>query len=258
MIPPLFSLDGKVALVTGATGGLGKAIARLFGEAGASVILSDRDPELNKAVVDEFDSAGLKAFALDADMADPSAVLRLADRSLQWQGHVDILVCNAGIEGPVGPIGKAAPDAIQRVLDINLKSAISLSGALAPRMAERHDGSIIFISSIAGLRGNKAIGVYALSKAALAQLARNLAVEWGPSNVRANAISPGLVRTPFAKAMLENEQFLPRRLSLTPLRRPGEPEEIAGAALFLASPAGGFVTGHNLVVDGGTTITDGN
>jgi NAD(P)-dependent dehydrogenase (short-subunit alcohol dehydrogenase family) len=143
-------------------------------------------------------------------------------------------------------------------MSINLKSALRLCSALIPDMAERGQGSVILMSSIAGLRGNKAIGLYSLSKAGLAQLARNLAVEWGPKGVRVNAISPGLIRTPLASELLKNEQFMQRRLLSTPLRRVGEPEEIAGVAVMLASRAGGFISGQNIVVDGGTIISDGN
>jgi NAD(P)-dependent dehydrogenase (short-subunit alcohol dehydrogenase family) len=143
-------------------------------------------------------------------------------------------------------------------MTVNLRSVHWLTSLIAPQMAERGGGSVIIVSSIAGVRGNKAIGLYGLSKAASAQLTRNLAVEWGPRNVRANAISPGLIRTQFAAPLLSNEAVLERRLSLTPLRRVGEPHEIAGVAVMLASPAGAFITGQNLIVDGGTTISDGN
>jgi NAD(P)-dependent dehydrogenase (short-subunit alcohol dehydrogenase family) len=143
-------------------------------------------------------------------------------------------------------------------MDTNLRSALWLCSAVIPGMAARGAGSVILMSSIAGIRGNKSIGLYGLSKAALAQLARNLAVEWGPSGVRVNAISPGLIRTPLAEPLLTNSAFMERRLALTPLRRIGEPHEIAGAAVLLASRAGAFITGHNLIIDGGTTISDGN
>jgi NAD(P)-dependent dehydrogenase (short-subunit alcohol dehydrogenase family) len=150
------------------------------------------------------------------------------------------------------------PDDYQRVMSVNLDSIVRLCGLVIPHLKARGGGSIVLMSSIAGLRGNKALGPYALSKAALAQLARNLAVEFGPDNIRANAIAPGFIRTALAEPLLANEDFMARRMQNTPLRRPGEPEEVAGAALFLASPAGAFVTGQTLVVDGGTLITDGN
>ena len=143
-------------------------------------------------------------------------------------------------------------------MDLNLRAAMELTTALLPKMAANPGSSVVLMSSIAGLRGNKTIGLYGLSKAALAQLARNLAVEWGPLGVRVNSISPGLVRTPLSASFIDNPAAIERRLSLTPLRRVGEPHEIAGVVVMLASAAGGFITGHNLVVDGGTTISDGN
>jgi NAD(P)-dependent dehydrogenase (short-subunit alcohol dehydrogenase family) len=146
----------------------------------------------------------------------------------------------------------------QQVMDVNLRAAVRLSARLIPGMAARGGGSVVLMSSIAGLRGNRAIGLYGLSKAALAQLARNLAVEWGPQGVRVNAVSPGLVRTPLATQLMADEAFMKRRIQATPLRRVGEPQEIAAVVLMLASPAGGFITGQNLVVDGGTTISDGS
>jgi len=249
-----FSLAGRTALITGATGGIGRATARMFAEAGASLILSSDQGETCASLAEEFQRSGTHARAVLADLADQAAVRALAEEA----EAADILVCNGGIEGHVGPIGEASDAAIDRLFAVNLRSAMTLTATLAPRMAERARGSIVLVSSIAGLRGNKAIGLYGVAKAGLAQLARTLAVEWGPQGVRANSVSPGLVRTPFARPILENPDYLVRRLSLTPLRRAGEPEEIAAAILFLASDAAGFVTGHNLVADGGTTISDGN
>lgn len=173
-------------------------------------------------------------------------------------GRIDVLVCNAAVQGPAGPIGETSAADWQQVMGINLESDLSLSSRVILGMARRGGGAVILMSSIAGLRGNGAIGLYGLSKAALAQLARNLAVEWGPKGVRVNAISPGLIRTPLAARLLADEGFMERRLSLTPLRRVGEPHEIAGVAVMLASRAGGFITGQNLVVDGGTLIGDGS
>ena len=195
---------------------------------------------------------------LAADLGDRASVARLAAQAAAAFGRIDTLVCNASIEGPVGPIGAATEADWRRVMDVNLGGALALCSAVIPPMAQRGDGSVVLMSSIAGLRGNRAIGLYALSKAGLAQLARNLAVEWGPSGVRVNAVSPGLVRTPLAAGLLADEAFMARRLAATPLRRVGEPHEIAGVVVMLASRAGGFVHGHNLVVDGGTTIGDGS
>ena len=250
----LFDLTGRTALVTGATQGLGLAIAQALASHGARLIASDRDAAACERTATELQRAGHEAMAISADLASAEAIDALCEAA----GPVDVLVCNAGIQGPAGPIATATDADWQQVMDINLRAAVRLSSRLIPGMAARGGGSVILMSSIAGLRGNRAIGLYGLSKAALAQLARNLAVEWGPHGVRVNAVSPGLVRTPLAAQLLADEVFMARRLQATPLRRVGEPHEIAGVVLMLASRAGGFVTGHNLVVDGGTTISDGS
>lgn len=246
----LFDLAGQTALVTGATQGLGLAIAQTLTEHGAGVLVSDRDAAACERV-----AAGLPAArAMAADLGDGSAIDALAEAA----GAIDILVCNAGIQGPAGPLGEATDADWHAVMDINLRAAARLAGQLIPHMARRGSGSVVFMSSIAGLRGNRSIGLYGLSKAALAQLARNLAVEWGPQGVRVNAVSPGLIRTPLAVGLLADAGFMQRRLQATPLRRVGEPHEIAGVVVLLASRAGGFITGQNLVVDGGTLIHDGS
>ncbi len=255
----LFDLRDKVALVTGATGGLGQAICAALRAHGAKVLVSDHDANACAHLAQALAGDGGQALALPADLADIAGLGECAARALAWQGRVDILVCNAGVQGPAGPLAAVSDSDWQQVMDINLRSAVELTRHLLPAMAAvSGGGSVVLMSSIAGLRGNKAIGLYGLSKAALAQLARNLAVEWGPQGIRVNAISPGLIRTPLAAQLLDNADFMPRRLALTPLRRVGEPDEIAGAVVLLASPAGAFITGHNLVIDGGTTISDGN
>lgn len=254
----LFDLKGKVVLVTGATGGLGLAIVQAMSEHGAIVLVSDLDPVLCAKTADRIRRAGGTAHDLPADLSRPDSAASLATSALALFGRVDVLVCNAGMQGPAGPIGQASAGDWQRVIDLNLRASVELTTALLPRMATHPGSSVILMSSIAGLRGNKSIGLYGVSKAALAQLARNLAVEWGPLGVRVNSISPGLIRTPLSASFIDNPAVIERRLSLTPLRRVGEPHEIAGVAVMLASAAGGFITGHNLVVDGGTTISDGN
>jgi len=227
----LFSLSGRRALVTGAGGGLGQAIVTALHGAGAEVLTSGDLP---------------------ADLSDPAQVAALALAA----GPVDVLVCNAGMEGPVGPLARAGD--LEPLFQVNLLAALELCNALIPGMAARGGGSVVLMSSIAALRGNRAIGAYALTKAALAQLARNLAVEWGPSQVRVNAVAPGLIRTPLAAGLMADPAFMARRLAATPLRRVGEADEVAGVVLMLASRAGGFITGQTLVVDGGTLISDGS
>lgn len=249
----LFSLENKVVLVTGALGGLGSAIVEAMLAFGANVIASDQQGLGSKS-----NDVNNKVLFVPCDLSCNEDIDHLVEQAKALHGHIDVLVCNAGVQGPAGPIGAVTDDDWDTVMSINLKSTLRLCSAVMPTMAAGGQGSVILMSSIAGLRGNKAIGLYALSKAGLAQLARNLAVEWGPKGVRVNAISPGLIRTPLATELLENMSFMERRLSLTPLRRVGEPEEIAGVAVMLASRAGGFISGQNIVVDGGTTISDGN
>lgn len=258
MMPSLFDLHGRVVLLTGAGGGLGLAIAQAMANHGATLLLSDHDTAACEALASQLRAEGHRASVLPCDLSQQDEVRKLASAALQCHGRIDALVCNAGIQGPAGPHAAVTAPQWDAVMDINLRSAATLGNLLIPAMAEAGGGSVILMSSIAGLRGNKAIGLYGLSKAALAQLARNLAVEWGPRNVRVNAIAPGLIRTPLAAGLLADDAFMTRRMAQTPLRRPGEPHEIAGVAVMLASAAGAFITGQTLVVDGGTTISDGN
>lgn len=252
----IFDLQGQVALITGAAGGLGRAMATVFAQQGADLVLADRQLADSEAVAEQCRALGVRAQALAADLGRPDQVQALVQSATAAFGRIDSLVCNAGMQGPAGPLLDTQPDDWQQVFQVNLVSAHALCAGLIPAMAQRGSGSVVLMASIAALRGNKAIGLYGMSKAALAQLARNLAVEWGPSGVRVNAIAPGLIRTPLAEGLLANAEFMNRRLAMTPLRRVGEPLEVAGVAAMLASRAGGFITGQTLVVDGGTLISD--
>lgn len=248
-----FDLTGKQALVTGATRGIGLAIVELLTELGARIVVSSESAQDCEAV-----AARLGGLPLACDLADMSAVTAMPAQVRELAGHLDILVLNAGIPGAPGPFAALDHADYRHVMAVNLESTVLLAKGLLPLIATNGGGAAILMSSIAGLRGNGAISSYALSKAAIAQLARNLAVEWGPRNVRVNAVSPGLIETPLSKPLLQDADFMARRLQMTPLRRTGRAHEVAGAVAFLASAAGAFVTGHNLVVDGGTLVTDGS
>ncbi len=258
MNSPLFSLKGQVALITGATRGIGLAIAREYGRAGARLAISSESAEDCLRVVATLAEEGIEACALPADLSQQAQVEALARDVVQHFGRIDALVCNAGVAPHLGPLASASAADWELTMTVNLRSALWLTSALLPTMAEQGGGSVVLMASIAGVRGNKGLGLYGLSKAALAQLARNLAVEWGPCNVRVNAISPGVIATEFARPLTDNPVVMDKRLALTPLRRVGVPEEVAALALLLAAPGGAFITGQNLIVDGGTTIGDGN
>lgn len=253
----LFDLSGRRALVTGGQRGLGLAIATALACHGAEVWICSEDAAGCAAATEGLLVQGLSVHAMACDVTDRAALSTLVER-VTAAGPLDIVVCNAGVAPHAGPITTASGADWQATMTINLQSALWLAGMVLPGMAAAGGGSMIIMSSIAGLRGNKALGLYGLSKAANAQLARNLAVEWGPSNIRVNAISPGFIRTDLARDLLANPAFMERRKAMTPLRRPGEVTEVAGVAIMLASAAGAFITGQNIVVDGGTLITDGN
>jgi len=252
----LFSLAGKVALITGSSRGIGKAIAERFAEQGAKVVISSRKLEPCEQVAAALNArhgAGT-AIAVAANISSKDALQSLVEQTTQRLGPVDVLVCNAASNPYYGPMAGIADEQFRKILDNNIVANHWLINFVVPGMIERKGGSIIIVSSIGGLRGSPIIGAYCISKAADLQLARNLAVEYGPHNVRVNCIAPGLIRTDFARALWEDPKALAERNAETPLRRIGEPDEIAGAAVFLASPASSFMTGQAIVVDGGVTI----
>lgn len=252
----LFSLEGKVAVITGSSRGIGKAIAERFAEHGAKVVISSRKAPACEAVAAALNAkhgAGT-ALSLPANISSKDELKHLVDTSARQLGAIDVLVCNAASNPYYGPMAGIEDDQLRKILDNNIVANHWLINFAVPGMIERKAGSIIIVSSIGALRGSPIIGAYCISKAADLQLARNLAVEYGPHNIRVNCIAPGLIKTDFARALWEDEQALKQRTATTPLRRIGEPDEIAGAAVFLASQAGSFVTGQTIVVDGGVTI----
>jgi hypothetical protein len=252
----LFDLTGRVAVITGSSRGIGRAIAERMAEHGAEVVISSRKAEACAQAADAINEArGRKAaIAIAANISSKEELRRLVDEAHRAFGRIDILVCNAASNPYYGPMAGITDEQFRKILDNNVIANNWLIQMAAPGMIERRDGSIMIVSSIGGLKGSPVIGAYNISKAADFQLARNLAVEWGPHNVRVNCIAPGLVKTDFARALWENPKTLQAVTATTPLRRIGEPDEIAGAAVYLASKAGSFVTGQTIVVDGGATI----
>ncbi|HBJ92531.1 MAG TPA: short-chain dehydrogenase [Hyphomonadaceae bacterium] len=249
----LFGLTGKRALITGGATGIGRAIAAAFVCAGAEVtIVGDREDDLNETAHD------LSVHSIHLRLGTRDASEHMVADAKRIMGGTDIFISNAGIEGPISGLMDLDEDAYLAAFDVNLHAANWASAALIPDMAAQGGGSFIFMSSLCMLRGNKAIATYSMTKAALAQLARNIAVAHGPENIRANAIAPGLIETPFARGLMQNAEFMARRMQATPLRRVGQPEEIAAAALWLAGPGGAFTTGQTITVDGGTLIHDGS
>jgi NAD(P)-dependent dehydrogenase (short-subunit alcohol dehydrogenase family) len=253
----LFNLSDKVAIVTGSTKGIGRSIAEALARAGAKVVISSRKADKCEEVASAVESEGLEATPIPCHIGKRDDVERLVSETRKRYGKIDVLVCNAAVNPYYGPMSGLTDDAFTKVIDSNVRSNLWLCNLAIPDMAERRDGSVIIVSSIGGLRGSQQLGIYAISKAADFQLARNLAVEWGPKNIRVNCIAPGLVRTDFARALWENPEMLAKSEAMTPLRRIGEPDDIAGAAVFLASRAGNWMTGQVIVIDGGVTIGAG-
>ncbi len=253
----LFDLSGKVAVVTGSSRGIGKAIALRMAEQGARVVVSSRKIDACEAVAREIEAGHGRAVAIAASISSKPDLERLIAETETKLGPVDVLVCNAASNPYYGPMGGITDEQFRKILDNNIVSNHWLAQLVAPGMIARRDGSIIIVSSIGGLKGSPVIGAYNVSKAADMQLARNLAVEWGEHNVRVNCIAPGLIKTDFARALWEDPKRAAMVERATPLRRIGDPDDIAGAAIFLASAAGRFTTGQTLVVDGGVTVTGG-
>lgn len=248
-------LSGRTAIVTGSTQGIGLGIARALAQAGARVVISSEDPQTVAAAASSLAQAGHDVHGIACDVTDAAALAALVEGTVNRFGGLDILVCNAGITGEAGSWDLEDFD---RVMAVNLRSIVALTALALPHIAASGDGSVILMSSLSALRGNGAINAYALAKAGVAQLARNLAVQWGPKGVRVNALAPGLIATPLSEPLMADESFMARRLQMTPLRRVGTVADVAAACVFLASPASGFITGQQIAIDGGTSITDGS
>ncbi len=252
----MFDLTGKVAIVTGSTKGIGKSIAENMAALGARVVVSSRKAEACDRVAGEIRDKGGEAVAIPCHVGSKEAVEALVARTRAEWGRIDILVCNAATNPVYGPMRDADDRAYEKIMDTNVKSVFWMANLVCPEMAERGDGVVIVISSIGGFKGSKNLGLYALSKAAEQQLVRNLAVEWGPRNVRVNAIAPGLIRTDFARELWEDPAKTAAVERITPLGRLGEPDDIGMLAAAMATRAGAYLTGQTVTIDGGRMVAD--
>ena len=250
----IFDLSGKTAVITGSTKGIGRAIAEQMALAGANVVISSRKTEACATVAAAIQAMGGKAEPIPCHIGEAAQREELMVRARAKFGAIDILVCNAAINPYYGPIDDLPDDVFDRMMSVNVRCNLNLAKLARPDMVARKNGAIIIVSSIAGLMGSTTLGAYAVTKAADMQLVRNLAVSWGHDGIRVNAIAPGLVKTDFARALWDNPEYLAATLKQAPLGRIGDPVDIAGAAVLMASDAGRFITGTTLVIDGGVTI----
>jgi NAD(P)-dependent dehydrogenase (short-subunit alcohol dehydrogenase family) len=254
-MPSPFSLQDKVAIITGSSRGIGRASAEIMAELGARVVISSRKPDPCEEVASGIREKGGTAAAIPCNISRKEEIEALVHKTQEKFGPVDILVCNAAVNPVYGPLSEITDEAFDKIMASNVKSNLWLCNLTIPAMAERGGGAVVIVSSIAGLRASENIAAYGISKAADFGLARNLAAEWGPRNVRVNCVAPGLVKTDFARALWENPSALEFRNRRTPLRRIGEPQEIGAVVAFLASPAASFITGEIIVADGGVMIS---
>ncbi|MDF1855246.1 glucose 1-dehydrogenase [Pseudooceanicola sp.] len=250
----MFDLKGKVAIVTGSSRGIGRAIAEMYAEAGAKVVISSRKMDACQAVVDAITAKGGEAIAIPCHIGDTEALQNLVDSTIKHWGQIDILVPNAAINPVYGPLQDLDDAVFDKMLITNVRVVNTLCKMVLPGMAKHGGGSVVVISSVAAIKGSTMLGAYGVTKAADAALVRSLALEWGPSNIRVNAIGPGLIKTDFARALWEDPARIERINNANPLRRMGMPEEIAGTALWLATPLAGYVTGQLIIADGGQSF----
>ena len=251
----LFRLDGKVALITGSSKGIGRATAEAMAAQGARAVISSRKLDKCEEIAQAIRDEGGDAVAIACNISHKDQLQDLVDRTNDHYGRIDILVCNAAVNPYFGTLQDLPDEAYEKTTGANLRSNIWLCQMAIPQMAERKDGAVIIVSSIGGLKGTRYLGIYGITKAADSALARNLSVEWGDRNVRVNAIAPSIIKTDMARALWENREIYDAAVKHYALKRIGYVEEVAGAAVFLASKAGSFTTGHTLVVDGGATIS---
>ena len=253
----LFDLTDKVAIVTGSTKGIGKAMAKGLAEHGAKVVITSRKAEQCDKIADEIIKAGGTAMAVPCNISRKDDMHNLLATTRSTWGQIDVLILNAGVNPFYGSALDIPDEAFDKTMDVNVKCNLAFCRAVIPEMQERQDGVIMIVSSVGGLRGNPVIGAYCISKAADMQIVRNLAVEFGKDNIRVNCIAPGLVKTDFAKALYEDPEVEKAKSAVTPMRRLGVPDDLAGIAVYLASKAGAWTTGQTFCIDGGITSVGG-
>jgi dehydrogenase/reductase SDR family member 4 len=249
-----FDLTGRHALVTGASRGIGLAVAEALAQRGASVAITGRQAESLHTAAEPLRAAGAEVHPFVCHQGDPAAISHLFEQLDQIAFHADIVVINAATNPVYGTLLDLDLAAWRKIVDVNLTGALVTAQAAARRMVQHRRGSIIFMSSIAGLDPLSGLGAYSVSKAGMLGLMRSLAKELGSSGIRVNAIAPGLIETRFSAALFEDRASYERIMRETPLGRHGQPNDIAGAAVFLASDAAAYVTGQVLVVDGGGRV----
>ena len=254
----LFDLTGKVAIVTGSSRGIGRATAEALAAHGAKVVVSSRKADKCEEVAEEIKNNGGEAIVIPCHCSHKDQLQNLVDETLSTWGRIDSLVCNAAVNPFYGSLTEIPDEAYDKIMNTNVKSNVWLTSMVIPHMTKVGGGTIIIVSSVAALIGSAKLGTYGLSKAADVALARNIAVEWGGDNIRANCINPAIIRTDFARALWENPEIYERAVKNYALHRIGEPEEVGGISVMLSAKAGSFITGQTIVVDGGSTIFGGD
>ncbi|EKB50299.1 SDR family NAD(P)-dependent oxidoreductase [Cecembia lonarensis] len=250
----LFSLMGKVALITGASKGIGFAIAEVFAAAGAKVVISSRKQESLDEMANLLKSKGYEVTGIACNVGKMEDLQTLVSKTIETYGTIDVLVNNAASNPVFGPVHDTSLEAYDKIMDVNVKAPFHLMKLCFPYLRESSNGSVINIASIGGLSPETGLGIYSVSKAALISLTKVFAKEWGDHKIRVNAICPGLIKTKFSEALWSNDKIMAHMMKALPIKRVGESEEIGAAALYLASPASSYTTGAVLTADGGFTI----
>lgn len=252
----LFSLDGQVALVTGGASGIGLATAEVLASAGANVVIAALAADRPEEVAADLRSRGLSVTGVTCDVTDDAQQEAFVAETVARFGRIDTVFANAGAALEAAPHLEGSDELLERMFDLHVRSVVKLANLTIPVMAAAGGGSFIIMASLSAVRGNRVLGAYGITKAANAQLARNLAVQWGAQNIRVNALAPGVIATEFARPITADPEAAAVRLAKTPMQRFGEPAHVAGTVLWLASAAGSFTSGQTIIVDGGTVVSD--